>query len=272
MQTFDASSSDIHDLLKHGCSRGPQSIKKKSNQSNNVISKPHLDFFLLETMLPDSNIRRDAILAVIQQYNHAIRIHALTNQELVILEAAHNLFGICLRARLKSLDLFIARAFLLEPFLDLLHVGYRRSTAISRLWLNKWDGKETKHTLEMTQITLLVEARLLQPETMRDIEDGLGGIVEGLLAFFSGRVGANVDGLSTDGDPLTVGFVDDAVNLFEVVRVGDDFVAGDKVLVAVSFATEERFLWVGGLKQHALKIIMLAVERACYRKRKGWLK
>ena len=71
-----------------------------------------------------------------------------------------------------------------------------------------------KHTLEMTQITLLVEARLLQSETMSDIEDGLGGIIEGFFSLFGGRVGTDVDGLTTDGDLLAVGFVDDVVNQF----------------------------------------------------------
>ena len=245
IQTFDASRSDIHHFNRNQQaetrSQPRHAIYKKSNQSNNVISKPHLDFLLLETVLPDCNIRSDAILAVIQQHNHAIRIHALANQEFKILEVGHNLLGICLRTRLKSLDLFLTRAFLLKAFLDLLHVGYRRSTAISRLWLTQRDGKGIKHTLEMTQITLLVEARLLQPETMSDIEDGLGGIIKGLLAFFGGRVGANVDGLAANGYPLAVGFVDDAVNLFEVVRVGDDFVAGDEVLIAVSFAAGRRY-------------------------------
>jgi len=55
-----------------------------------------------------------------------------------------------------------------------------------------------KHTLEMTQITLLIEACLLQPETMSNIEDSLGGIIEGLLALFSRRVGSDIDGLTAD--------------------------------------------------------------------------
>lgn len=66
---------------------------------------------------------------------------------------------------------------------------------------------------------------------MSDIEDGLAGVVEGLLALLGGWVGANVDCLTTDGDLLAIGLVDDAVDLFEVVRVGDDLVAGDDVLL-----------------------------------------
>jgi len=77
---------------------------------------------------------------------------------------------------------------------------------------------------------------------MGDIEHCLGGIVERFLTLFGGRVGTDVDGLATDGDLLAVGFVGNVVNLFEVVRVRDDFVAGEKVLVAVSFCGGEGML------------------------------
>ena len=71
---------------------------------------------------------------------------------------------------------------------------------------------------------------------MSNIEDGLGGIIKSLLAFFGGRVGADIDALTADGDLLAVGFVDNSVNLFEIVRVGDDFIAGKKVLFVVSLS------------------------------------
>lgn len=82
----------------------------------------------------------------------------------------------------------------------------------------------------MAQVALLVEARLLQPEAVRNVEHGLGRIVEALVSFFGGRVGSDVDVLAADGDLLAVGFVGDAVDFLEAVRVGDDFVAGDEVL------------------------------------------
>jgi hypothetical protein len=118
-----------------------------------------------------------------------------------------------------------------------------KNAAISRFYHSmRWEAK--KHTLEMTQITLLVETCLLQSKTMSDIEDGLGGVIESLLALFSGRVGADVDGLAADGDLLAVGFVDDVINQFEIVRVGDDFVASDKVLFCCQYCGGEG---MGGL-------------------------
>jgi len=66
---------------------------------------------------------------------------------------------------------------------------------------------------------------------VHDIDDGLGIVICAVfVAALGGRVGANVDVFGADGDLFAVGFVDGAVDLFEVVRVGDDFVAGDNVL------------------------------------------
>ena len=65
---------------------------------------------------------------------------------------------------------------------------------------------------------------------MDDVDDGLG-LVVGILGGLLGRgVGTNVDVVNTDGDLLAVGLVGDAVDLLEVVRVGDDLVAGEGVL------------------------------------------
>lgn len=98
----------------------------------------------------------------------------------------------------------------------------------------------------MAQIALLVEARLLQPEAVRDVQDRLRVVVESILAFFGRGVGANVDVFAADGDLLAVGFVGDAVDQFEPVRVGDDFVARDNVLVLRSVAWAARRGWGEG--------------------------
>lgn len=66
---------------------------------------------------------------------------------------------------------------------------------------------------------------------MGDIEDSLGGIFEVIAASILSRgVGANVDVLAPKGNLSAVGFVDGAVDFFEVVGVGKDLVAGDDVL------------------------------------------
>jgi hypothetical protein len=63
------------------------------------------------------------------------------------------------------------------------------------------------------------------------INDLLFLIVDTLfLASFGRWVATNVKTLTTDANLLAVGFVCYSVNLFEVVRVGDDLVVGDEVL------------------------------------------
>ena len=86
----------------------------------------------------------------------------------------------------------------------------------------------------MGKIRLLVELSLVQAERVDDINDGLGGVIGTLIGLLSRGVGANVDVVVADGDLLAVGLVGDAVDLLEVVRVGDDLVAGDEVLFAES--------------------------------------
>jgi hypothetical protein len=51
-----------------------------------------------------------------------------------------------------------------------------------------------------------------------------------LLERHSTEKRKHTDVFGTDGDLLAVGLVDDAINLLQVVRVGDDLVTGDKVL------------------------------------------
>lgn len=85
-------------------------------------------------------------------------------------------------------------------------------------------------TLEVGKVLLLVEVGLVQTERVDDINDGLG-LVLGIVAGLLGRgIGTNVDVVNTDGDLLAVGLVSDAVDLLEVVRVGDDLVTGEGVL------------------------------------------
>lgn len=93
---------------------------------------------------------------------------------------------------------------------------------------NVWD---VKRTLQVSQVALLVELGLVQAEGMHDIEDSLGALVDALISLLGRGVGANVNVLVADGDLLAVGLVDGAINLLEVVAVGDDLVARDDVLI-----------------------------------------
>lgn len=107
---------------------------------------------------------------------------------------------------------------------------------------------EQRLTLEVCEVSLLVEAGLVQTERVDDIDLLLGGILNGLLGLLSGCVAAGVcggsgcvlcwnevsgaltEGLASNGDLGAVGLVDDTVNLLEVVRVGDDLVTGEDIL------------------------------------------
>ena len=86
------------------------------------------------------------------------------------------------------------------------------------------------HTLEVAEVSLLVEASLVELESVDNVDLGLLLVVGLLLTTLGGSVGTGVEGLTTNGDLGAVGLVDDTVNLLEVVRVGDELVTGDDVL------------------------------------------
>lgn len=48
--------------------------------------------------------------------------------------------------------------------------------------------------------------------------------------MLSSKLRAPTDVLAADGNPLAVGLVGDAIDLLQVVGVGDDLVTGDEVL------------------------------------------
>lgn len=65
---------------------------------------------------------------------------------------------------------------------------------------------------------------------MDDIDDLLLVVVGALVSLLSRGVSTNVDALAANGDLRAVGLVDGTIDLLEVVRVGDQLVAGDEVL------------------------------------------
>jgi hypothetical protein len=87
-----------------------------------------------------------------------------------------------------------------------------------------------QHTLEVTEVCLLVEVGLLELESVDNVDLGLLLVVGILVAALGGGVGASIEGLTTNGDLGAVGLVGNTVNLLEVVRVGDELVTGDDVL------------------------------------------
>jgi len=130
---------------------------------------PTLNLHLSQPLLPDNNIRRNTILPVVQQHRHAIRVHALTREELVILEASNNLLSVGTSALLESVNLGLRGVLLLQGRLDLLHV-----------------------LLEMCEVGLLVERGLVQAEGVDDVDDLLGRVLDTLLGFFGRGIAAGV--------------------------------------------------------------------------------
>ena len=98
---------------------------------------------------------------------------------------------------------------------------------------------ESQHTFELSLEILLGSERPratrlipqeIQPEAIDDIDDLLRPFLERLLLFFGGRVCANVDVVGALCDLSAVDFVDNVIDFFEIVGVGDDLVTGDDVL------------------------------------------
>lgn len=87
-----------------------------------------------------------------------------------------------------------------------------------------------QHTLEVAEVGLLVELGLVELESVDNVDLGLLLVVGFLITALGGSVGAGVEGLTTDGDLGAVGLVGNAVNLLEVVRVGDELVTRDDIL------------------------------------------
>jgi hypothetical protein len=193
-------------------------------------------------VLPDGNEGGDTVLAVVEEDDHAVGVHGLAGVELVVLEVGDNLLGVTGSTLLEGGDLLGGSTVLQELSLDSLHVACRcqcesRAGCLVRL------------TLEVGQVALLVEAGLVQTERVDDVDLGLERVIGTLLGLLSGSVGTSVcallaatrwltvycgakhtECLSTNGDLGAVGLVDDAVDLLDVVRVGDDLVAGEDIL------------------------------------------
>jgi hypothetical protein len=80
---------------------------------------------------------------------------------------------------------------------------------------------------------------------VHDIDLGLYIGLSSLVCLFGGGVGAlEHEVVAADFDGFAVGFVDDAVDFFEVVDIADDFVVGEDVLFrGLDFAEGEGAHW-----------------------------
>jgi hypothetical protein len=98
------------------------------NQSNPAPRTPpreNLNLHLGETVLPDGNVGGDTVLTVVEEDDHAIGVHGLASEELVVLEVGDDLLGVTGSTLLESGDFLGGGALLLELGLDHLHVAWR---------------------------------------------------------------------------------------------------------------------------------------------------
>lgn len=75
-------------------------------------------------MLPDGNVGGGAVLAVVEEDDHAIRVHGLAGEELVVLEVGDDLLGIRASLGLEFGDGGVVGTLGLESLLDPLHVAF----------------------------------------------------------------------------------------------------------------------------------------------------
>lgn len=104
-------------------------IRKSMNQSNptpphRAPRRENLNLHLGETVLPDGNEGGDTILTVVEEDDHAIGVHGLASEELVVLEVGDDLLGVSGSTLLESGDLLSGGTLLLELGLDSLHVAW----------------------------------------------------------------------------------------------------------------------------------------------------
>jgi len=74
-------------------------------------------------VLPDGNVGCYTVLAVVEEDDHAVGVHGLASEELVVLEVANDFLGVGSGLGLKVLDLGRISTLLLEGLLDGLHVA-----------------------------------------------------------------------------------------------------------------------------------------------------
>jgi hypothetical protein len=226
-------------------------IRKFNNPIDCNPSITILNLHLGKTVLPDGDVRRDTILTVVEEDNHAVGVHRLAGEELVVLEVADDLLGEALSLGLEILDLGLVSTLGLESLLNGLHVACGLSVMRPL-------EDSIERTLKVCEVALLVEASSVQTERVDNIDDLLLGVLGTLLSLLSGSVGTSVytvislhchvsrlsgagkrtELLSTNGDLPAVGLVGNAIDLLEVVGVGDDLVVGDDVLRQVLARTE----------------------------------
>jgi hypothetical protein len=64
-----------------------------SATDTNDYSRRQRATHLPETVLPEDHVRGDTVLSVVHEDDHAVRVHGLSGEELVVLEVSDHLLG-----------------------------------------------------------------------------------------------------------------------------------------------------------------------------------
>jgi hypothetical protein len=162
------------------------SMKREPTPPSLLFSVPSLNLHLLETVLPDGHEGGNTVLAVVEEDDHAVGVHGLAGEELVVLEVGNDLLGVARSLGLEVLNGGVVGALGLETLLDGLHVAY------DRLALGMLTGTGVHRTLEVCEVALLVEASLVQAERVDDVNLLLSRVLGTLLLLLGGSIGTSV--------------------------------------------------------------------------------
>jgi hypothetical protein len=88
-----------------------------------IVKKWRLDLHLLKTVLPDGSVRGDTVFTEVDEDVHAVGVHGLVHEDIVVVVVAEDLLDGGSSAGLEFLDGVIRGTLFLELVVDGLDVG-----------------------------------------------------------------------------------------------------------------------------------------------------
>lgn len=88
-----------------------------------IMERLGLDLHLLKTVLPDGSVRGDAVLTEIDEDMHAVGVHGLVHEDVVVVVVGKDLLDGGGSGTLEFLDGLLRGTLFLELVVDALDVG-----------------------------------------------------------------------------------------------------------------------------------------------------
>lgn len=180
---------------------------EENNESGNFGCRPKKEnkdtyqLLLLKTILEEGEVGGDTIITVVQETDHTLGIHRLTNEEFVVLEKRRREWLIRRDTKVLAMDMDIY----LEVTQDLL------DESSSTLF----EGRDTLRvgflelllqslhvTLDVAHVGLLVKGSLGKTERVDNVVDGLSRLLNTFVTTFSRGVGTDINITFLDSDHL----------------------------------------------------------------------